>query len=187
MSLPSDDSLMGRIAAGDHAACRLLMDRHLGPILAFCQRVLGNRTDAEDIAQEVFVRAWAKAPNWEPGAARLTTWLHTVALNLCRDRLRRRVPEALDDLPERSDPAPDAEEQAQGREIGRHIEQVVAELPDRQRVAIVLTHYQGMDNPTVANVLNLSVEAVESLLARARRTLRRRLQPLADDVLRRSE
>ena len=183
MSGPSDDTLMEWIATGDNAACRLLMDRHLGPVLAFCQRVLGSRSDAEDVAQEVFVRAWSKAGDWRPGAARLTTWLHTVALNLCRDRLRRQRPAALDDQPDPPDPGLSPEDRAVGQEIGVQIDRVLSALPDRQREAIVLSHFQALDNPTVAKVLDLSVPAVESLLARARRTLRHRLQPLADDVL----
>ncbi|MCB9958409.1 MAG: RNA polymerase sigma factor [Rhodospirillaceae bacterium] len=186
MSLPTDDTLMDLIAGGDAAACRTLLDRHLGPVLAYCQRILGSRADAEDVAQEVFVRAWAKSPEWQPGTARLTTWLHTVALNLCRDRLRRVRPDPLEDVPEPVDPSLTAEDRVGGREIGQHIDRALAELPERQREAIVLSHYQALDNPAVAQVLNLSVPAVESLLARARRTLRRQLQPVADEVLRRT-
>ena len=126
MSLPTDDTLMDLIAGGDAAACRTLLDRHLGPVLAYCQRILGSRADAEDVAQEVFVRAWAKSPEWQAGTARLTTWLHTVALNLCRDRLRRVRPDPLEDVPEPVDPSLSAEDRVGGREIGHHIDQALA-------------------------------------------------------------
>ena len=183
MSLPSDDALMERIARGDNAACRELVDRHLPPLFAFCQRVLGNRADAEDVAQEVFVRAWAKAHNWSAGSAKVSTWMHTVALNLCRDRLRRRQPVDIETVPETADLDPSAEDRLGGQEIGQQIDRALAGLPDRQREVIVLSHYQHLDNPAIAEVLDISVQAVESLLARARRSLRQTLKPLADDVI----
>ena len=181
-----DSALVERARAGDARAFDLLVRKYQHRVLGLIGRMVSDWSEAQDVAQEVFVRAWAKSPEWQAGTARLTTWLHTVALNLCRDRLRRVRPDPLEDVPEPVDPSLSAEDRVGGREIGHHIDQALAGLPERQREAIVLSHYQALDNPAVAQVLNLSVPAVESLLARARRTLRRQLQPVADEVLRRT-
>lgn len=181
---PSDEALMLRVGKGDGAACRLLVDRHLPPLVAFSRRLLGNQADAEDVAQDVFLRVWAKARDWTPGDAKLSTWLHQVALNLCRDRLRRRRPSAtLDDVPEPADPAPSAADRIQTDQVGRRVNQALGRLPDRQREAIVLCHFQGLSNREAAQLLGISIEALESLLARGRRTLHKALIPEAGDLL----
>ena len=175
---------MLRVGQGDGAACRLLVDRHLVPLVAFARRLLGCQAEAEDVAQDVFLRVWTKARDWTPGAAKLSTWLHQVALNLCRDRLRRRRPSAsLDDVIEPTDPSPTAPDRIQTDQVGRRVNQALDALPTRQREAIVLCHYQGLSNIEAAGLLGISVEALESLLARGRRTLRKALAPEAGDLL----
>ena len=184
MPEPTDEALMVRVGRGDGAACRILVDRHLAPVVAFARRLLGNQADAEEVAQEVFLRVWTKARDWSPGAAKLSTWLHHVALNLCRDRLRRRRPSAaLEDVPEPVDPSPTAADGIQSDQVGRRVNQALDALPPRQREAIVLCHYQGLSNIEAAQLLGLSVDALESLLARGRRGLRRALAPEAADLL----
>ena len=184
-SLPeeSDDTLMLRVAAGDGKACRALVQRHLAPVTAFARRVLGNQTDAEDVAQDVFLRVWTKAGTWRPGTAKLTTWLHTVALNLCRDRLRRRPTAPLEAVGDPPDPSPDAVAVVQRGEVAQRVDRALKALPDRQREAIVLCHHQGLSNAEAAAVLGVGVEALESLLARGRRTLRGVLRPEAADLM----
>jgi RNA polymerase sigma-70 factor, ECF subfamily len=172
----SDDALMRRVGQGDHEACRALVERHLGRIVAFAARTLGNRADAEDVAQDTFVRAWRNARRWQPGRARLTTWLHRIALNLCLDRLARRRDTPLDGVPEPVDPTPSAVALLERRALGERVSRELAALPPQQRVAITLCHYQGLGNIEAAEVLGVSVEALESLLARGRRTLRARLR-----------
>ena len=108
---------------------------------------------------------WSHAPHWQP-TARLTTWLHRVALNLCLDVRRRGRDVALDDVAEPLDPAPSPLACVQVRDLGRHVNTALAELPVQQRVAITLCHYQGLRNTEAAEVMGVSVEAVESLLAR---------------------
>ena len=172
----SDEALMVRVGQGDQNACRDLVERHLGRVVAFAGRVLGNRTNAEDIAQDVFLRVWQYAQRWRPhGTARLTTWLHRVTLNLCLDNLARRRDTPFDDIAEPSDPRPSTELLLHQQQLGAHVARALADLPDSQRVAISLCYYQGLRNKEAAEVMEISTEALESLLARGRRTLRERL------------
>src|SRR5262245_18366661 len=99
-----DESSMLRGAERGHAAWRELVERHLGRILAFASRTIGERAEAEDIAQEVFARLWTHAKGWRPGPGRVTTWLHRIALNLCLDYRARMRQERLDAIPEPIDP-----------------------------------------------------------------------------------
>jgi RNA polymerase sigma-70 factor (ECF subfamily) len=184
--MPSDDPddlLMARVARGDHAACRVLVERHLGRILAFAARTLGDPAAAEDIAQEVFTRLWIHAGRWQPGGARLTTWLHRIALNLCLDHSSRRRGETLVDMSDAVDPTHDAARDAEERDLQQHVTAALQSLPAAQRAAITLCHYQGFRNAEAAEILGVSTDAVESLLARGRRTLRRRLRAVAADWL----
>ncbi|WP_249675009.1 sigma-70 family RNA polymerase sigma factor [Acidocella sp. C78] len=126
----------------------------------------------------MFLRVWRQARAWRPGAARFDTWLHRVALNLCMDRLRRRREVAVADPPEQADPAPGADFMLARDAESRRVERAVAGLPARQREALVMQVYQGLSNIEAAAALGISVEALESLLARARRALRQQLEDL---------
>lgn len=180
-ALLDDDWLVTQAAAGDRAAWGALVDRHLGPICGYAWRMLGDRSEAEDIAQETFMRLMAKLPEWEPGGARLGTWLYRVAINLCIDRSRKRVPETVAELPE----VPDAHAaRAEANfDRARIVQAALDRLPERQKTVLTLIYYQGLSNGEVAELLKLSVEAVESLLSRARRALRASLAPVRDDLL----
>lgn len=162
---------MRRIGAGDAAAYRGLVDAHLGSILTYAYRLLNSREEAEEVAQETFLRAWQHAERYEQ-SARVTTWLHTIARNQALDRLRRRRPttgqETVDSLPA-SDRPSDFLERKQAAE---GVQEALEELAPRQREAVVLVHYQGLSHGEAAEVLGLGVDAVESLLGRARRKLR---------------
>lgn len=178
-----DLPLLRAIADGDEPACRALVDRHLARLHALATRLLGDLAEAEDVCQDVFVQAWKKAPRWQPGRsrgdARFGTWLHGVTLNACRDRLRRRRPQsdaALDDI---GDDTPGPAQRLASEDTARAVRAAIARLPDRQREALVLCHYQELPQAEAAALLGVSVEAVESLLARARRSLRQSLAPLA--------
>ena len=179
----SDDTLMARVAAGDADACRELADRHLARIFRFAYRLLGNEADAEDVAQETFVRLWAHAGEWRPGGARLSTWLYRVTLNLCRDARARAREQPLESAPEPADPTPSVLEQLQERDLAARVNLELAALAERQRTAIVLCNYQGLSNVEAAEVMSVSVDALESLLARARRTLRARLAGVASSLI----
>src|SRR5471030_2624603 len=139
----SDEALMARIARGDERAFRALASRHLPVMLGVARRILGNAADAEDVAQEAMLRVWTHAPRWQPLAA-FRTWLTRVVVNLCLDRKRRRPWVALEAAGEIVDPTPGATEQAEHSERERSLNSAIAELPERQRTAIVLTYSEGM-------------------------------------------
>jgi len=176
----SDEALMAQVARGDEPAYRLLTRRHLPAMLGLARRILGNAADAEDVAQEAMLRVWTHAPRWQPLAA-VRTWLTRVVVNLCLDR-KRRVPWIdLDAAGEIADPAPGAGEKAEHNERERLLAAAVAELPARQRTAIVLTYSEGMSNAQVADILDTSVSAIETLLVRAKQNLRRALGHVIDE------
>ena len=183
---PAEDpdlELVRRIGDGDARACALLVDRLLPKVLGLAGRMLGNRAEAEEVAQETFLRAWQQAGQWRPGEARFSTWLHRVTLNLCHDRLRRRretVPDAIDQLPSLEAPPGTG---LQRSAVTARVEAALARLPDRQRSAILLCHYQELGNIEAAEVLGISVEALESLLARGRRRLKELLAGEAADLI----
>lgn len=176
-----DSELVARVGRGDALAVRRLVTTKLPRLAALANRLLGDPSEAEDVAQETFVRVWRAASRWQPGRARLDTWLHTIALNLCRDRMRRRRETAMAEPPEQSDPTPLADHCMEADERAAAISAAVAALPERQREAIVLQYYQGLTNIAAAEVMGVSVEAIEALLARGRRTLRAKLERVAHD------
>lgn len=169
-----DDVLIARYAAGDPAAARALTLRLVPRVMGYAFRLLGDRAEAEDLAQEAMLRLWRAAPGWRPGEAKITTWLYRVVTNLATDRLRargRRGTLALDDAPEPADETPGAEAQLIEADRMGALHRALAALPDRQREAVVLRHLEGLPNPEIAAILGVGVEAVESLTARAKRAL----------------
>ncbi len=172
----SDDVLLVRFAAGDQSAARLLAERHTGRVLAVATRMLNNPTEAEDVAQEALLRAWKTAADWRPGEAKFSTWLHKVAVNLCYDRLRKRRTKPLEDAPEPVDDRASAQDALEADDRMAILQAAMMELPERQRAAIQLSHYEEKTNPETAEILEISVEAVESLLSRGRRALRKALE-----------
>lgn len=174
-----DEDLIRRVARGDPAAVQALVARKLPRLLALSRRMLGDPAEAEDVTQEAFLRAWKQAPKWVPGAAKFDTWLHRVTLNLCYDRLRRNRETPMAEPPDRPDPGPAPDRGIEAAELGAQVDRALQALPDRQREAIVLCHYQELSNIEAAELMGVSVEALESLLSRGRRALRTALADLA--------
>ncbi len=175
---PDDDpdaELLARLARQELQAARELVARKLPRLLALAQRLLGDRGDAEDVAQEAFVRIWKQAPRWRTGTARFDTWLHRVGLNLCYDRLRQRREDVVAEPPDRIDDGPTPEGALDAVQQNRRVGAALAALPARQREALVLQFYQGLSNAEAADLMDITPEALESLLARGRRNLRQRL------------
>jgi RNA polymerase sigma factor (sigma-70 family) len=171
-----DAELLDRVASNDAEAVRTMVARKLPRLLALATRMLGDREEAHDVAQEAFMRIWKHAARWQHGQARFDTWLHRVVLNLCYDRLRRHqeLP-AADDLPEPVDPAPLPDQQVDDAARSARIAAALAALPARQREALVLQYYQELSNIEAAALMGITVDALESLLSRARRNLRAHL------------
>ncbi|MES2833440.1 MAG: RNA polymerase sigma factor [Pseudomonadota bacterium] len=170
-----DEDLVRRVGQGDPAAIQALVARKLPRMTALAQRMLCDPAEAEDVAQEAMLRAWKQAPRWTPGKAKFDTWLHRVGLNLCYDRLRRRREIPTETPPERIDEGPAPDRGLLAADVGARVNAALARLPDRQREAIVLCHYQELTNIEAAALMAVSVEALESLLSRGRRTLRQAL------------
>lgn len=160
-----------RIARNDPDATADMVDRKLPRLLAVAARMLGDRAEAEDVAQEAFLRIWQQAARWQAGTARFDTWLYRVALNLCSDRLRRRRETYVADVPDSADTGAAPDQALFDTERRRSVDAALAALPHRQREAIVLTYYQELSNIEAASAMDVSVDALESLLARARRNL----------------
>jgi len=178
----TDEALLGRYARGDAGAARTLTARLTPRVMAHAYRLTGDRDEAADIAQEAMLRLWRIAPRWQPGRAQVTTWLYRVVANLGTDRLRRRRHVTLDEAPEVADPSPSAEARmGRDQRIGA-LRQALAALPGRQRQAVVLRHLEGLSNPEIAAVMDIGVEAVESLTARGRRALKEALGPRREDL-----
>ena len=173
-----DESLLRQVANGDAAACRTLTARKMPRVLALAQRMLNDTGAAEDVAQEAMIRAWKQAGVWQPGLAKFDTWLHRVALNLCYDRLRRRREVTTDAVPEQIYEGPAPDRGLEAADVGRRVAAAMQDLPDRQREAVALCHYQDLTNIEAAVVMGISVDALESLLARGRRSLRSALQDM---------
>ncbi|MEM6355938.1 MAG: sigma-70 family RNA polymerase sigma factor [Pseudomonadota bacterium] len=167
-----EGALIARFAAGDRLAAARLTSALLPAVQRHARWRLGSEAEAEEVAQEAMLRFWRQAPEWRAGEAKASTWLYRVTHNLCIDRQRRRRPTSdIDDIPERADPAPGQEARLETRETMRGLARAIMALPERQRDAVVLRHFEGLGNPEIGERLGCSVEAVESLLARARRQL----------------
>ena len=179
MADDADEALLRAVGEGDREAFARLVERHLSRAIAIAGRMLGSRADAEEVAQEAFLRVWQKAPDWRmDGGAKFSTWLHRVLVNLCIDRKRRRPTVPIDAIEEPADESADSYERVVLRERRTRLARALADLPDRQRAAVVLSYYEGLSNGAVAEALDVTVGAVESLLVRARRSLASALDDL---------
>jgi RNA polymerase sigma-70 factor (ECF subfamily) len=183
----SSEDLMARIAEGDQDAFEILVNRHQTSILNLIYRFIGDRTQAKDLAQEVFLRVWQSAKSYEP-KAKFTTWICRITANLCFNELKSsrrkkwfqflRFGEDQENTIEEIliDPSPSPEDLLLFREQSRRISDALQSLPDNQRMALILKRYDDLSYQEIAKILGCSVSAVESLLVRAKRTLQEKLK-----------
>ena len=175
-----DVALMASIAVGDRNAFNIFLSRHLSAVVLFAKRYLFNQADAEDIAQETFFRVWQKATMWQPQGHSPRSWLYRIAYNLCIDEIRRRpASESTDnsDADQHIDTESSSLEKSIERDSDlRRITCSLSQLPERQCTALSLCALQGLTNKEAATAMDISIEALESLLSRGRRQLRNQLQ-----------
>lgn len=171
----TDEELMQAVCQGDRSAYQALVKQHLKSISHYAFRLLGNRKDTEDISQEVFLRLWTNAHKWRPEKAKLTTWLHRIAHNLCIDYLRKQgrvqTQDSFEEEAAETQPRGEDSRDGNGDDMRRLVEAMSA-LPENQRSALSLCHLQGFSNKEAAAIMNVSVKALESAIARAKRKLR---------------
>jgi RNA polymerase sigma-70 factor (ECF subfamily) len=183
-----DVELMGRIRDGDFAAFEQLIEIHQRSVIGTVAKMLGNPSEAEDIAQQVFLRVWKSAGRYEP-QAKFTTWLFTITRNLVFNEVRRRQRKPTVSVQEREETTHRVVEDVQGSspdedllrsEMEAAIDRAIEALPEKQRLAVVLRRYEEMPYEEIGVVLSMSVPAVKSLLFRARAQLKESLQKYLD-------
>lgn len=171
-----DDALVTMVQGRDQAAFGRLVSRHLTSVHRYLVRLTGSAADADELSQETFLRLWERADRYRPGKVKLATWLHRVAHNLAVDELRRRRPEGPSGAHDVEDDSAGPEATAVLRETSARLDGALHALPASQRAALLLCQVQGFSNRDAATILGVTVRSVESLVARARRSLRDTLQ-----------
>jgi RNA polymerase sigma-70 factor (ECF subfamily) len=174
-----DEELLTRLAADDEAAFRLLVERHIDRAFGIALRIVGSRADAEDVVQDTMLKVWTHRGKWQHGRAKFSTWLYRVVTNRCIDLHRRPRTDNVDAVPEQADAQPDVVATMQRNEVTHMLEDAMQRLPEQQRIAVILSYHENMSNGEIAEVMDTTVSAVESLLKRGRQQLR--------DLLRRHE
>lgn len=167
----SDAALLAAYARGENSAARKLADRLLPRIMGQAVRMLQDRAEAEDVAQEAMLRLWKTAPDWDPSRGQVSTWVYRVVANLCTDRLRRRRGVGLDEIAEPTDPSPSVMATLQDTSRTDALSWALAQLPERQAQAVALRHLEGLSNPEIAEIMDIGPRAVESLTARGKKAL----------------
>lgn len=181
--VPNDDDLLLRlIAQHDQDAFRRLVERHIDRAYALALRILHNAADAEDVVQDTMLKVWTTRGSWQEGRARFSTWLYRVVTNRCLDLRRRPNAEDIENVPEMADDQPDALTSLQRHEAAGLLERAMGRLPDQQRIALILSYQDDLSNSEIADIMETTVSAVESLLKRGRQQLRNILRHSERDI-----
>lgn len=168
----SDEALMQRVGAGDVAAFRTIVERHSRALYRVASRMLADGAEAEEVVQEAFARLWQGAPRWQASGAGLVAWLHRVAVNACLDRLRRFRVVTVDTVPDIADETPGPDRMVARSQLDAALQRALAQMQHRHRAVLVLCYLEGFTNALAAEILGLTLKATESLLVRARKSLR---------------
>jgi RNA polymerase sigma-70 factor, ECF subfamily len=182
--LDEDSELLDRLAAGDEAAFRQLVERHIDRAYAIALRIVGSAADAEDVVQDTMLKVWSHRGRWQHGRAKFSTWLYRVISNRCIDLRRKPRSEDVDAVPELADPQPDASAMIERNEVRDLLEAAMQRLPEQQRLAVILSYHENMSNGEIAEVMDSTIAAVESLLKRGRQQLRELLRRHERDICR---
>lgn len=184
-----DLDLMARVRGGDAQAFEVLVERHQNRVVGTIAKMLGSIDDAEDLAQQVFVRVWRSAPRWK-AKAQFTTWLMTITRNLVFNEVRRRSRAKFVSIDEENEVGPRDLPDEQGMtpkdevglaELQDKIDEAIQMLPEQARMALILRRYDEMPYEEIAEVIGTTVPAVKSMLFRARTELRQRLAAYLDE------
>lgn len=177
-----DSELIDRLAIGDEVAFRMLVERHIDRAYAIALRIVGNAADAEDVVQDTMLKIWSHRGRWQHGRAKFSTWLYRVISNRCIDLRRKPRNENVDTVPEVADGQPGAVEIIERNELNGMLELAMQRLPEQQRIAVILSYHENMSNGEIAQVMDTTVAAVESLLKRGRQQLRQLLRKHERDI-----
>ncbi|HEV2159063.1 RNA polymerase sigma factor [Bradyrhizobium sp.] len=177
-----DSELLDRLAADDEAAFRMLVERHIDRAYAIALRIVGNAADAEDVVQDTMLKIWSHRGRWQHGRAKFSTWLYRVISNRCIDLRRKPRNENVETVPEVADGQPGAVEIIERNELNDMLELAMQRLPEQQRIAVIFSYHENMSNGEIAQVMDTTVAAVESLLKRGRQQLRQLLRKHERDI-----
>jgi RNA polymerase sigma-70 factor (ECF subfamily) len=177
-----DSELLDKLAIGDEAAFRMLVERHIDRAYAIALRIVGNAADAEDVVQDTMLKIWSHRGRWQHGRAKFSTWLYRVISNRCIDLRRKPRNENVETVPEVADGQPGAIEIIERNELNGMLELAMQRLPEQQRVAVIFSYHENMSNGEIAQVMDTTVAAVESLLKRGRQQLRQLLRKHERDI-----
>ncbi len=177
-----DSELLDRLATGDEVAFRTLVERHIDRAYAIALRIVGNAADAEDVVQDTMLKIWSHRGRWQHGRAKFSTWLYRVISNRCIDLRRKPRTENVETVPEVADGQPGAVEIIERNELNGMLEIAMQRLPEQQRVAVIFSYHENMSNGEIAEVMDTTVAAVESLLKRGRQQLRQLLRKHERDI-----
>ena len=177
-----DSELLDRLATGDEVAFRMLVERHIDRAYAIALRIVGNAADAEDVVQDTMLKIWSHRGRWQHGRAKFSTWLYRVISNRCIDLRRKPRNENVETVPEVADGQPGAVEIIERNELNGMLELAMQRLPEQQRIAVILSYHENMSNGEIAQVMDTTVAAVESLLKRGRQQLRQLLRKHERDI-----
>jgi RNA polymerase sigma-70 factor (ECF subfamily) len=177
-----DSELLDKLALGDEVAFRMLVERHIDRAYAIALRIVGNAADAEDVVQDTMLKIWSHRGRWQHGRAKFSTWLYRVISNRCIDLRRKPRNENVETVPEVADGQPGAVEIIERNELNDILELAMQRLPEQQRIAVIFSYHENMSNGEIAQVMDTTVAAVESLLKRGRQQLRQLLRKHERDI-----